>query len=460
MSIKYKIAFLFTVLVIFILIIVSISVFFFSVENRKNNFERRLKNRAISTASVYAGISDDNFSVLQKMDTAAVASLYEKSITILGFGNSFNYRFSDQPGDSLVLEKSVIERARIENEYYFNYKNKKAVAIHQVNNRNNFIVAVAAMDIDGREYLVQLKKILLIGVILAAVLSFLAGLVFANRLVRPIKRIAREVNLITSNNFSQRIQIGKAKDELTFLAQTFNQLLDRLQDSFAIQRRFISNASHELSTPLTSISSQLEVSMQRKRSVVEYNEVIQSVHEDIKELQQLSRSLLDIAKIGSQGSIDLSEIRMDDILFKVIADVKKQNESFKVNFDLKLFPDDEQLLTVFGNGSLLYIALKNIIENGCKYSENKQATVSGEFNSANIVINVANKGDVIAEADIQNIFQPFFRTDAAHSKPGFGLGLTLTKRILGLHKATIAVESNIEKGTVFTLQFPNILANS
>ena len=184
---------------------------------------------------------------------------------------------------------------------------------------------------------------------------------------------------------------------------------------------------------------------------------MKSVHEDIHELQHLTRSLLDIAKAGSQGSLDLTEVRLDEVLFKVVSDVQKQNQTYKVNLNFETFPEDEKLLTTFGNSNLLYIAFKNIIENGCKYADNHQSRVSVQFEEFKIIVKVANKGDVIAEADIQNIFQPFFRTDSAIKKPGFGLGLTLTRRILALHKGFISVESDIEKGTVFTIQLSNIL---
>jgi signal transduction histidine kinase len=458
MSIKYKIALLFALLVTIILVILSVSVYFFSAREREKSFKIRLKNRALSTARVYSGINDKNFSVLQKMDAAAVASLYNKSITIAANNDSHEYMFSDNIGDSLYLSKDIIEKTKINNEFFFTYKNKNAIAVHHIENNSNFIVAVSASDIDGQEYLRQLKKILLISMILAVVLSFYAGIVFAKTLIRPIIRTIGEVNLITSNNLSQRIKINKAKDELTKLAQTFNHLLDRLQDSFAIQRRFISNASHELSNPLTSISSQLEVAMQKNRTPQEYKEVMKSLLEDIKELQLLTRSLLDIAKTGSQGSIDLDQVRLDEVLFKVVSDIKKQNPAYKIQMNFDTFPADEQLLTVFGNANLLYIALKNVIENGCKYSDDNQSAIVAFFNQTGIVIKVSNSGDVIAEADIQNIFQPFFRTETVQQKPGFGLGLTLTKRILFLHKGTINVESNPETGTIFTLQFPNIIS--
>lgn len=460
MSIKHKIVLLFVALVTLIITTGSLSVYFFNLKERQDAFRARLKNRALITAKVYDGIRDSNYSVLRRLNTATVASLYNKSISIVGNNNTHQYLFSDNPGDSLYLTNEIIERTKKENVYFFTRENKKAVALHYHDDNSNFIIAIAASDIDGKIYLQEVRKILLFALVLAAALSFLAGLAFAKRIIRPIKSITGEVNLITSNNLSQRIKIKNAKDELTTLAETFNQLLDRLEESFTTQRRFISNASHELSTPLTSISSQVEVAMQKNRTPEEYREVLQSVSEDVKELQQLTHSLLDIAKTGSQGSIDLTEVRLDEVLLKVVSDVQKQNVGFKATLNFEVFPENEKLLCIFGNANLLYIAFKNIIENGCKYADDHQSIINAVFDKSTIIINVANNGDVIAESDIQNIFQPFFRTQSAQSKPGFGLGLTLTKRILSLHKGSINVESHPEKGTVFIIQLSNILALS
>jgi signal transduction histidine kinase len=457
MSIKFKIAFLFTILVTIILTIASISVYLFSVKERQGSFKKSLRNRALSTARVYAGIKDSNYSVLQRMDLASVASLNNKSVTITSFNGIPRYMFSDSEEDSLLLTQKVIEKTRSGLEYFFTYHDKKAVAVYHTEGNEKFIVAIAAADTNNREYLDQLRKILFIAMIAAAILSFFTGLLFSVNLIRPIKKLTGEVNLISSNNLSQRIESGNAKDELNRLAQTFNGLMDRLQDSFATQRRFISNASHELSTPLTSISSQLEVALQRSRTEKEYQEVMQSVYEDIQELQQLTRSLLDIAKTGSQGSLDLADIRLDEVLFKVVSDVQKQNRNYKANLHFESFPEDEQLLTTFGNANLLFIAFKNIIENGCKYADNNQSAVSVEVDGPKIIVKVSNRGDIIAEADIRNIFQPFFRTDSAVKKPGFGLGLTLTRRIISLHKGSVTVQSDVEKGTVFTIQLYNML---
>lgn len=458
MSIKYKIALLFASLVSIILVVVSVSIYFFSVKERHDAFERRLRIRAITTASVYRGITQNIPEVLKRMDQVGVASLYNKSVSIIESDESHWYMYSDLPGDSLILSNEAIAQTKTDEEYYYNYRNKRGVALSFTDSTGNYIVAVAAEDADGNEYLGQLKKVLGIATALAVGLSFVTGLIFSKSLIRPMVKIMQEVNLISSNNLSQRIETSGTKDELNKLAQTFNNLLDRLQESFATQRRFISNASHELSTPLTSISSQLEVSKQRERTVEEYKEVISSVHDDVLELQQLTHSLLDIAKAGSQGGIELNEVRLDEVLFKVIKDVEKHNSLFSVKLAIGDFPEEEKLLTVFGSANLLYIALKNVIENGCKYSDTNQSAVTADFGEKEIRITIFNKGDIIAESDIQNIFQPFFRTDSARTKPGFGLGLTLSKRIVSIHRGQLNVHSDPATGTSFVFQLPNVSA--
>ncbi|MGC4103474.1 HAMP domain-containing sensor histidine kinase [Ferruginibacter sp.] len=440
-----------------ILALVSLSIYYFSVKEREESFRGRIEKRALYSAKVYADVKDSNFSVLRRLDVSSSA-FFKKSITITGYKDAYVYMYSDSTGDSLYLTKEIIEKAKIDGATFFTHGNKKAVAIHHVDKNSNFIVAVSAIDKDGQEYLVELNKILLVSLLLAVLLSFFAGIIFARKLVYPIERITGEVNLITSVDLSKRVKIDSEKNELTKLAETFNNLLNRLQDSFAIQRRFISNASHELSTPLTSVSSQLEVAMQKNRTQEEYKEVIVSVYEDIKELQLLTQSLLDIAKAGSQGAINLEEVRLDEVLFKVVSDIQKQNKDYRAALDFDVFPEDEKMLTVFGNTNLLYSALKNIIENGCKYSDSNRSTISAEFKPAEVLIKVHNQGEVIPENDIQNIFQPFFRADSAQGKPGFGLGLTLAKNILSLHKGTITVDSTKQTGTVFIINIPNILS--
>ena len=457
MSIKYKIALLFALLSSIILSVAGLTVYFFSHKERADAFRNRLHNRALSTAKIAADVTDGNYSLISKLDTASVSSLYNKSIAVFSTQHLPLYQYTDTPGNEIILSVKTMEGLKVNNEQFFQYKKRGAVAIHYINRSSNFIVAVAAQDVDGNTYLDELKRLLLWVTLAGISISFLAGLLFAKTLITPIARMMAEVNLISSNNLSQRIEKGQANDELYKLSQTFNNLLDRLQESFIIQRRFISNASHELSTPLTAVSSQLEVALQKDRNAADYKEVLVSMQEDIKGLQQLTKTLLDIAKTGSEGSIDLTDVRIDEILLKVAADVQKLNPLYRINMHFETLPDDESLLTVFGNTNLLYIAFKNIVENGCKYSDDHTTIVKTTFDKKNITITIASKGDVIAESDIENIFQPFFRSNTVLQKQGFGLGLTLTKRILALHKGKIEVSSDPFNGTFFTIEMQNTI---
>jgi two-component system, OmpR family, sensor histidine kinase ArlS len=456
LKIRSKITILFTLLVTAILLSLSISIYYLTSLDRKEGFYKRLKSRAANNAELFIYFGDSSQNVLRRIDANAVPLLPQKSVRIFDTLGNVLYAYDNSGAVPLHIDSSLLFSTR--DERYFFEGGRDGIAMYY-GDEQKFIVAVQAYDEDGWLRLAQLKKILLVSLLAGVMVTMLVGYIFSSQLVRPISMIIREVNDISSHNLSHRLQTGQGKDELAKLSETFNDLLNRLQESFDTQRRFISNASHELSTPLTSISSQLQVTLQKERSLQEYRQVLQSIQEDVQQMGQLTKSLLEIAKTGTQGTIELREVRIDEVLLKVIADVKKINAEYEVAFNFGELPDDEKSCMVFGNGDLLYSALKNIIENGCKYSPDKRSAVELTFNQKDIVIRVMNKGDVIAEEEIEQIFQPFFRSANAMDVKGFGLGLALAKRIVGLHKGVIQVESDLEKGTCFIINLPSLASS-
>jgi signal transduction histidine kinase len=341
-------------------------------------------------------------------------------------------------------------------ERYFTLGNRDAIAVKRRIGNKIIIVMVSGYDEDGLERVDKLNRILLISLLAGVFLTALVSYIFTGQLLQPIAQIIHEVKEISSYNLSDRIRAGTGQDELSQLANTFNELLERLQESFASQRRFISNASHELSTPLTSVSSQLEVTLQKERNVDEYRQVMISVSEDVQQMRQLTKSLLEIAKTGSQGTIELNEVRVDEVLLKVMADVKKLNSEYRVELNFGEFPEDEKDFVVFGNNELLYIAVKNLVENGCKYSPDRKSIVDLSFREHQVFVQVLNNGDVIAAEEIRQIFQPFYRGSQTHGQKGFGLGLALAQRIVGIHKGTLTVQSDTGTGTVFRVELPSM----
>ena len=133
----------------------------------------------------------------------------------------------------------------------------------------------------------------------------------------------------------------------------------------------------------------------------EYQKVLSSIHEDVLQLRQLTKNLLEIAKTSGSGSIELDEVRIDELLMKVIADVKRLNPSYMIEMEFGEFSEESECM-VFGNFDLLYIAIKNIIENGCKYSTDNRSRVVVSCSPQQLSISVSNKGDVIAEQEIDN----------------------------------------------------------
>lgn len=456
MKITYRITLLFTFLVTAILLVISLAIYYFTSIESKKIFNNRLRSRASNNAQIYSYLGDTNTAVLSRIDAGSLALLPQKSVVIYNESGKVLYRYNAERSQDIQIDTTMFADFRENEMMYFKIGHREAVGFYLSDGGKGIYTVVAAYDEDGKLRLSDLRKILLTCMVVGMIAILVAGYLFSRQLVKPITQIIHEVNDISSYNLSHRLQTGESQDELNQLASTFNELLNRLQESFNTQRRFISNASHELSTPLTSIFSQLDVTLRKDRSTAEYKQVLYSIREDVQQMHQLTRSLLEIAKTGSQGSIELKEVRIDEVLLKVISDVKNLNEEYKVEFNFEEFPEDDNSCMVFGNHELLYSAMKNIVENGCKFSPDHYSVVSLSFDKDNIVIEVKNEGDVIAEEEIEQIFQPFYRSASAGEIRGFGLGLPLSKRIISLHKGVIKVRSDLESGTHFTIVLPSI----
>lgn len=458
MKIKYKITILFILLVSAILLLVSSFVYYVSSEERLTLFQNKLKGRANNDAQIFSIFKDSSESILRKIDNSSMLHMEDKSVVIFSEQHEIIYEFYSDAENLTTFTKYHLEQAEKFGEYYFKVGDLEALTYLHEDASQKIIVGIAAYDEYGYERLEQLKNVLITTFLLGIFIATFVGLIFTRQLLTPLSTIIHTVRNISANDLNQRITVKDSQDELGLLSKTFNELLDRIQQSFNTQRRFISNASHELSTPLTSMNSQLEVMLQKERSTEEYKTVLRSLQEDILHLRMLTKSLLEMAKAGSQGSIDLVEVRMDELLFRVIADVHKIDPLFTASFDFGDFPEDEEDLLVFGNPELLYSSFRNLVENACKYSNDHTAKVLMNVKNDSIIVSIQNNGDVIPSTELEQIFQPFYRGEAALNVKGFGLGLSLTQRIIRLHKGLIHVISNQQEGTVFTVNLPNTIA--
>lgn len=459
MAVRTRITLLFALLVVAILSLVCASVYYFSYTNRIKDIQTRLANRAITTGRLLSQRSVFDEALIRRIDASTSMAMKDKLVEAYDSKDNLIYWYSDNPADTLHTDRSVLDKARKSNtRVYFTQQRKDAVAINFKDGNTSFVIIAAAYDEAGDEKLRHLRLVLSLSFIGGVLISVIGGYLFSISLLHPIKRIADEVNDISARNFTRRIRSAKAdsNDEWYYLADTLNQLLNRLQESFEIQGRFIANASHELSTPLTSISSQLEVALQRVRTIEEYRQVIQSVYQDARQLGKLTQTLLEFARAsGTAGGLEIDLLRVDEILLRLPAEITKTNPLFTVTLDFDRLPEAEEALLVFGNEELLFTAIRNIVSNGCKYSDDHHAVVRLTVTATEILIAVEDKGRGIGEEEWEKIFQPFYRSDDGLAIPGFGLGLSLARRILQLHKGSVALRSVLGEGSVFTITLPS-----
>jgi signal transduction histidine kinase len=452
MPVRLRITFLFVSLVFIILGIVCGSGYYFSYKERINTIKTRLTNRAITTGRLFSQREIFDQRMLRQIDSLTSVSLKDKIVQIFDENNQRVYSYSDQPNDGLPVDKNMLHGLDSNQRHYFRSGDKEAIAYRYAERNNDIFVVSAANDENGKQNLVHLRNILMLSFFWGIIVTLLAGYFFSGKLLMPIKKIANDVSEISVQNLARRISTGQVKDEWYGLAQTFNELLDQLQEGFESQRRFIANASHELSTPLTSISSQLEVTLENERTPDDYRNVIKSVYHDVSQMGKLTHTLLEFARAsGNKGGLEINLIRIDEILLRLPAEVTKLNKEYSVILEFADLPENEERLLVFGNEALLLTAIKNIALNSCKYSENKQAIIWLTIEEGKIVISIKDNGIGIPEYEIENIFQPFYRLEENKGQIGFGLGLSMAQRIIKLHKGSLSVKSTVGEGTIFII---------
>lgn len=455
MPVRIRITLLFTSLVFVILGLVCLSAYYFFNSSRTNTIKTRLTNRAITIGRLLSRSNVFTNELVHRIDSATAMAYVNRIIQAYDYKNNKIYEYTSLPGDTLRIDAALLDNARLEGNLYFTIGKKEAVAYHYKDNKSRMVLIASAEDVEGRQNLNRLHKILVLSFFGGLVITFMVGYVFSKSLLQPIKKIADDANYISAQNLSKRINTGKIKDEWYYLSDTLNLLLNRLQQSFDMQKRFIANVSHELSTPLTSISSQIEVSLQRERAAEDYRQVMKSIHQDVLHLSKLTQTLLEFAKAsGSPGGLEIELVRIDEVLFRLPSEVAKKNNTYSVSFKFDELPEEQDKLLVYGNEELLFTAIKNIVVNGCKYSENNTAVVKLSIEHEEIIITVQDKGIGIPEAELSHIFQPFYRVNDNRIKEGFGLGLSLASRIIKLHKGEIKASSKLGQGSVFTIRLP------
>ena len=300
---------------------------------------------------------------------------------------------------------------------------------------------------------------LFLTILIGILFGIVAGYVFAQFQKKQyqfdLKRLIRKIHQVQVSNLTEPIKDGHFDKRLSQLVEELNSMLERLESAFKVQKNFIDNSSHELRTPLTAITGQLEVTLMQDRNIEEYKTALASILEDIKSLNQLANRLLILSRAGSQFVADgFAHQRIDDILWKSRAEQQKLHPAFTINIHFDDTIAGEHHFSVFGNEQLLKTAFSNLIENGCKYSDNRKTEIHLGIKDNWLNIAFIDEGIGIHADEQELIFQPFYRGRNVKKERGHGIGLSLVEKIIELHEGKIQISSKPGKGSNFCLKLP------
>lgn len=453
MNIRTKLTLTFFSLVVVVLTSGSVAIYFFSANYRQEDFTRRLKNRAINTAKVLVEVREVNAELLKRMERNNPASLPNQYVAIFNHRDEELYKSGND--NVLSINSELLRTIRLKKDIKYAIPNYEVVGFVFSDATHQFTVVAAAMDVYGLNALENLRNILIATFCTSLVFVSLMGWFYAGKVLRPISKIVEEVSTITEVNLNLRLDEGNQKDELGMLAKTFNRMLIRLQGAFSLQRSFIANASHEIKTPITAMSGEIEVTLLQEREKEYYVNVLRSVSLGLKALNRMSTQLLMLAQTSAEKqNAGFAAIRIDDIIWEVKEELMKAHQSYKIdiNFDLEL---QHQSMVVDGDSELMKVCFLNLADNGCKYSNDNHVVIDFRVvKEQSITIEFTNTGRGIEPELIDKIFEPFFRSKTYRNVKGFGIGLSLARSIVALHHGTIRATSTPNADTIFTIILP------
>jgi signal transduction histidine kinase len=412
-----------------------------------------LRSKALMTAEMLLN-KDQPVLEDQAVGDSDYAALTANSENITIYNHDLQRIFRFYPSED-TANKALLREIETKKEVQFTRGEFKSLGLHYRNQYDQEFIIIADGIFD-RVYLVTLGRIILIAFSLLIVVVAAGGWFFAGQALAPVTRIMNQIDAIIPTDLSQRLQHSRKTDELSRLVRAFNNLLDRIQHVFKNQKLFLSNISHELKNSLSVIQSQLQISLDKERSTPEYRATLDSVLDDVRELTDVTDKLMQLARINADDTqIVFEKVRIDELIWQARAMLLKSHPDYKVRLDMQNLPEDVDCLVVSGNEPLLRTALLNLLENGCKFSSEKQVNVRlSPTVQGSIQVEICDTGPGIAPEELSLVFEPFYRSDSTASIRGSGIGLSLVQSIMKLHQVTLKVTSQLNTGTTFSLEFP------
>ncbi|MFF4351406.1 sensor histidine kinase [Streptomyces sp. NPDC001530] len=285
-----------------------------------------------------------------------------------------------------------------------------------------------------------------------AIIAFAFGYAMAGRVLSPLGRITRTARAVAGSDLSRRIELDGPDDELKELADTFDDMLERLQRAFTAQQRFVGNASHELRTPLAINRTLLEVHLSDPGAPMELQQLGKTLLATNERSEQLVEGLLLLARSDNQ-IVERKPVDLAEVASQAVDQVRAEAEAKGVEIR-----GERAVAVVQGNGVLLERIALNLVQNAVRYNvpQDGWVEVTTHVQNAQAVLVVSNTGPVVPAYEIDNLFEPFrrLRTERTGSDKGVGLGLSIVRSVARAHGGHIVAEPREGGGLVMRVTLP------
>ena len=300
----------------------------------------------------------------------------------------------------------------------------------------------------------SVERYAIAGLPIVVLLATLGGRVIIGRSLRPLRKITESAREISDgHDLSRRIDIGRGRDEAHELADTFNEMMGRLERSFDAERQFTSDASHELRTPTTVILAECEMAEKAPEDAETVRESVAEIHKQARKMSELIGKLLSYTRL-EQGTRRIDRERLE--LGELTEDICEEQRTV-ADRDVTIQCEAEPEVYVDGDAALLISLVQNLITNAVKYGrDGGHVSVRVYKDRQNACVSVTDDGVGISEEDLERIWNRFYRADRSRGdeKRGVGLGLSLARQIARLHGGDITASSKLGEGSEFVFSMP------
>jgi signal transduction histidine kinase len=454
MSIKVRSAILFTSIISLILGASFIFIYYSYKDFKEDEFFLRLEQKALTTYKFLTEVKEIDYDLLKVIDRNTINELYQEKVLI--FNDSLQLIYSSIDDQAIEYSTDLLKEIKQQRKITNHLNSQELVGIYVNHNNSKGIVIASATDKHGEKKLSNLKFILIAVYLTALLVTALLAYFFVKQSFKPIEILTKQISNINQHQLGERLPENKSNDEINLLAKNFNQMLSRIENAFKVQRSFIQHASHELRTPLANLITSCELALSKQLTNQQYAELIKSFNEEHHHLIEVTNALLMLSQYENKSyRKDDTETRVDEIIFETVDEIQKDYPAHKIKFMIEDSLTENQL-TLNINPILLKTAITNLVRNACKYGKSNEVEIALNYNlTSGLNVDFKNDGTTLSDEEVQMIMQPFYRGLNTNGQKGYGLGLSITNRIIELYNGSLTYHKRNDNN-IFKLSFHNI----